>query len=335
MPSSKKPTSGKSDKKESTAAREPIPSTSTAAQEPLFPPGGDIHEHLRTVLRIPTTTDTRAPPTVLYRTAHALPTRQAAQDIPSEPHRDREISAAEAAPHLLPPSRNGIYPTTVVNDFYESISVDRTVNRLPPVPKIPIRTKDIRKVFFELSDDYKTLAMPNVIIERQPGQQNYFLELDDLLLCDYIVEFRNSNMPPLRRHYSSQMTLTDPAALAGLQHQSDIVAGYNRLKRTDYCALAQVIVHSDIAGFEYFPLQQLSMTPIKVCFEYVTLHNGLAFWSLPLSIRPTAPVVYQTANYDSSMKPLLYPQEHSVPQRFHPRKPEQKEQTSSSSGMDL
>ena len=153
--------------------------------------------------------------------------------------------------------------------------------------------------------------------------------------CDYIVEFRNSNMPPLRRHYSSQMTLTDSAALAGLQHQSDIVAGYNRLKRTDYCALAQVIVHSDIAGFEYFPLQQLSMTPIKVCFEYVTLHNGLAFWSLPLSIRPTAPVVYQTANYDSTVKPLLYPQEHSVPQRFHPRKPDQKNQTSSSSGMDL
>ena len=134
----------------------------------------------------------------------------------------------------------------VVNDFYESISVDRTVSRLPPVPKIPIRTKDIRKVFFELSDDYKTLAMPNVTIERQPRRQTYFLELDDLLLCDYIVEFRNSNMPPLRRHYSSQMTLTDSAALAGLQHQSDIVAGYNRLKRTDYCALAQVIVHSDI-----------------------------------------------------------------------------------------
>ena len=236
---------------------------------------------------------------------------------------------------MLPPSRNGIYPTMVVNEFYESISVDRTVSRLPPVPKIPIRTKDIRKVFFELSDDYKTLAMPNVTIERQPRRQTYFLELDDLLLCDYIVEFRNSNMPPLRRHYSSQMTLTDSAALAGLQHQSDIVAGYNRLKRTDYCALAQVIVQSDIAGFEYFPLQQLSMTPIKVCFEYVTLHNGLTFWSLPLSIRPTAPVVYQAANYDSSMKPLLYPQEHSVAQRFHPRKPEHKEQTSSSSGMDL
>ena len=95
MPSSKKPTSGKSDKKESTAAREPIPSTSTAAQEPLFTPGGDIHEHLRTVLRIPTTTDTRGPPTVLYRTAHAIPTRQAAQEI-TEPYRDREITAAEA-----------------------------------------------------------------------------------------------------------------------------------------------------------------------------------------------------------------------------------------------
>ena len=108
-----------------------------------------------------------------------------------------------------------------------------------------------RKVFFELSDNYKTLAMPNVIIERQPRRQNYFLELDDLLLCDYIVDFRNSNMPPLKRHYSSQMTLTDPAVLAGLQHQSDLVAGYNRLKRTDYCALAQVIVHSDIACLLY------------------------------------------------------------------------------------
>ena len=188
-----------------------------------------------TVLRIPATADTRGPPTVLYRTAHAQPTRQVAQDLPSEPR--RETSAAESAPHLLPPSRNGIYPTLVVNDFYESISVDRTVNRLPPVPKVPIRTKDIRKVFFELSDDYKTLAMPNITIKRQPRRQNYFLELDDLLVCDYIVDFRNSNMPPLKRHYSSQMTLTDPAALAELQHQSDLVAGYNRLKRTDYCCL--------------------------------------------------------------------------------------------------
>ena len=137
----------------------------------------------------------------------------------------------------------------VVNDFYESVSVDRTVIHLPPVPKVPTRTKDIRKVFFELSDDYKTLAMPNIPIERQPKRQNYFLEQDDLLLCDYVVEFRNHNMPPLKRQYSSQMTLTDPAALAGLQHQSDIVVGYNRLKRTDYCALAQVIAHSDIAGY--------------------------------------------------------------------------------------
>ena len=108
----------------------------------------------------------------------------------------------------------------------------------------------------------------------------------------------------------------------------------NRLKRTDYCALAQVIVHSDVAGYEYFPLQQLSMSPIKVCFEYVSLYNGLAFWSLPISIRPQVPVVYKAATYDAEMKPLLYPQEHSVPNRVQPRKPIVKDKDSSSS-MEL
>ena len=176
--------------------------------------------------------------------------------------------------------------------------------------------------------------MPNIPIERQPKRQTYFLERDDLLLCDYVVEFTNHNMPPLKRQYNSQMTLTNPAALAGLQHQSDITVGYNRLKRTDYCALAQVIVHSDIAGYEYFPLQQLSMCPTKICFEYVSLHNGLAFWSLPVSIRPQVPVVYEAANYDSEMKPLLYPQQHSVPNRVQPRKPITKDKDSSSS-MEL
>ena len=131
------------------------------------------------------------------------------------------------------------------------------------------------------------------------------------------------------------MTLTNPAALSGLQHQSDLVIGFNRLKRTDYCALAQVIVHSDIAGYEYFPLQQLSMSPTKVCFEYASLHNGLAFWSLPLSIRPQVPVIYKAAAYDTDLKPLLYPQEHSVPQKLQPRKPDNRDQTSSSSGIDL
>ena len=176
--------------------------------------------------------------------------------------------------------------------------------------------------------------MPNVPIQRQPRRQTYFLERDDLLLCDYMIEFRNHNMPPLRRHYNSQMTLTNPAALAGLQHQSDVAVGYNRLKRTDYCALAQVIVHSDIAGYEYFLLQQLSMSSIKVCFEYVSLYNELAFWSLPISIQPQVPVICKAADYDAEMKPLLYPQEHSVPQRFQPRKPETKSKDSSSS-MEL
>ena len=117
-----------------------------------------------------------------------------------------------------------------VNDFYESISVNPHARILPPIPKVPLRTKDIQKVFFELSDDYKTLAMPNVPIQRQPKRQTYFLERDDLLLCDYMVEFRNHTMPPLKCHYNSQMTLTNPAALSGLQHQSDVVVGYNRLK---------------------------------------------------------------------------------------------------------
>ena len=128
--------------------------------------------------------------------------------------------------------------------------------------------------------------MPNDPIQRQPKRQTYFLERDDLLLCDYVVEFWNHNMPPLKRHYNSQMTLTNPAALSGLQHQSDLVVGYNRVKKTDYCALAQVIVHSDIAGYEYFPLQQLSMSPIKVCFEYVSLHNGHGLPRLLRLLRP-------------------------------------------------
>ena len=130
------------------------------------------------------------------------------------------------------------------------------------------------------------------------------------------------------------MKLTNPAALAGIQHQSNVAVGYNRLKRTGHCALAQVIVHSDIPGYEYFPLQQLSMSSIKVCFMYVSLYNGLAFWSLAISIRPQVPVVYKAANYDAEMMPLLYPQEHSVPHRFQPCKPETKSKDSSSS-MEL
>ena len=141
-------------------------------------------------------------------------------------------------------------------------------------------------------------------------------------------------MPPLRRYYNSQMTLANPAALSGIQHQADVAVGYNRLKRTDYCALAQVIVQSDIAGYEYFPLQQLSMFPTKVCFEYVSLHNGLAFWSLPLSIRPQVPVTYTAASYDAEIRPNLYPQEHAVPYRIQPRKPIAKDKDSSSS-MEL
>ena len=120
----------------------------------------------------------------------------------------------------------------VVNDFYESITVSPNPKQLPPVPKIPMRTKDIQKVFFELSEDYKTLAMPSISIQRQPRRQNYFLQRDDLLLCDYVIEIRNHNMPPLRRYYNSQMTLANPAALAGIQHQSDVAVGYNRLKHS-------------------------------------------------------------------------------------------------------
>ena len=143
-------------------------------------------------------------------------------------------------------------------------------------------------------------------------------------------------MPPLRRYYNSQMTLANPAALSGIQHQADVTVGYNRLKRTDYCALAQVIVQSDIAGYEYFPLQQLSMFPTRVCFEYVSLHNGLAFCSLPLSKRPTVPVTYKAASYDADITPNLYPQEHPVPHRIQPRKPITKDKDKdSSSSMEL
>ena len=125
------------------------PGTS-ASSTSAFPTGSEIHEHLRQQLRIPATVDVRGPPTVLYQTAHSDPTRQAAHDITTEP--TRVHSAADLIPHLLPPSRNGIYPTMVVNDFYDSISINSSARRLPPVPKIPMKTKDIQKVFFELSD---------------------------------------------------------------------------------------------------------------------------------------------------------------------------------------
>ena len=331
MPSTKKTVTDKHGQRERQAQQDvkPIPSSSLVTT-PTATPGP--HAALRAQLHIPAGSDTRGPPAVQYQTAHTEPTWSAAQNLTSEPHRVH--SAAALVPHLLPPSRNGIYPTMLVNDFYESITVNTNSSHLPPVPKVPLRTSDIQQAFFELSADYKTLAMPSVSIQRQPRRQNYFLERDDLLMCDYMIEFRNHNMPPLLRHYNSQMTLTNPTALAGLQHQSDVAVGYNRLKRTDYCALAQVIVQSQIAGYEYFPLQQLSMCPAKICFEYVTLHNGLAFWSLPVSIRPQVPVVYEAANYDSEMKPLLYPQQHAAPNRVQPRKPVTKDKDSSSS-MEL
>ena len=296
--------------------RHPMASTSS---DMTFPRGTEDNAQLRAHLHIPATSDTRGPPQALQLTAHNEPTRDAARNIGPEP--DFIHSAATLIPHLLPPSRNGIYPTMMVNDFYESIAVSTNPRQLPPVPKVPMRTQDLRHAFFELNEDYRTLAMPSISIQRQPRRQTYFLQRDDLSLCDYIIEIRNHNMPPLRRYYNSQMTLANPAALAGIQHQSDVAVGYNRLKRTDYCALAQVIVQSDIAGYEYFPLQQLSMLATRICFEYVTLHNGLAFWSLPLSIRPTVPVAYKTATYDNTIEPKLYPQEHAVPNRVQPRKP--------------
>ena len=105
------------------------PGTS-ASSTSAFPTGSEIHEHLRQQLRIPATADVRGPPQVLYQTAHSEPTRQAAHDTTSEPTRIH--SAADLIPHLLPPSRNGIYPTMVVNDFYDSISINSSARRLPP-----------------------------------------------------------------------------------------------------------------------------------------------------------------------------------------------------------
>ena len=161
MPPTKKTIIGKSEKRESTAPQDVKPTTSISTRESVFPSGTEIHEHLRTQLRIPAKTDTRGPPTVLYRTAHAQPTRQAAQDLPSEP--SLETSAAESAPHLLPPSRNGIYPTMVVNDFYESISVNHTAHRLPPVPKVPLKTKDIRTRWLHTIQTWNLYFIPKNI----------------------------------------------------------------------------------------------------------------------------------------------------------------------------
>ena len=126
------------------------------------------------------------------------------------------------APHLMPPSKNGTYPTMLVNNLYESISVDPKARRLPPVPKVPLRTKDIRKVYIKLIDDYATLSMPNLPADRQPRRQSYFLEKDDLPLSDYVIEFRNHGMSPSKQHYNYHLTLSDPAAISGIQHQSGI-----------------------------------------------------------------------------------------------------------------
>ena len=188
MPSTKKTVTDKHNQSERQAQQHPTPSSSLVTATSATP---GPHENLRAQLNIPAHSDTRGPPAVQYQTAHREPTWSAAQCLTSEPHRVH--SAATLAPHLLPPSRNGIYPTMVVNDFYESITVNTTSTHLPPVPKVPLRTNDIQQAFFELSADYKTLAMPSVPIQRQPRRQNYFLERDDLLMCDYMIEFRNHN----------------------------------------------------------------------------------------------------------------------------------------------
>ena len=211
MPPTKKSTDEKNNQRVRGAQQEVKPTTSTSPAAP-FPPGTGDHAQLRAHLHVPAKSDTRGPPAAQYQTAHSEPTRQAAHDFGSEPNLIH--STATLIPHLLPPSRNGIYPTMVVNDFYESITVTPHSRQLPPVPKVPLRTKDLQKVFFELSDDYKTLAMPSIAIQLQPKRKKYFLERDDLLLCDYVIEIRNHNMPPLRRYYNSQMTLANPAALS-------------------------------------------------------------------------------------------------------------------------
>ena len=140
MPPTKKSTDEKNNQRVRGAQQEVKPTTSTSPAAP-FPPGTGDHAQLRAHLHVPAKSDTRGPPAAQYQTAHSEPTRQAAHDFGSEPNLIH--STATLIPHLLPPSRNGIYPTMVVNDFYESITVIPNSRQLPPVPKIPLRTKDI------------------------------------------------------------------------------------------------------------------------------------------------------------------------------------------------
>ena len=152
MPPIKKNTDDKKNMRIQGAQQQMQPIASTSS-EATYPQGTEGDAQLRAQLHIPARSDTRAPPTAQYQTAHSEPTRDAARDFGSEPNLIH--SAATLVPHLLPPSWNGIYPTMVVNDFYESITVSPNPKQLPPVPKVPMKTKDIQKAV-----SYTHLTLP-------------------------------------------------------------------------------------------------------------------------------------------------------------------------------
>ena len=120
MPPTKKNSDDKRNMKIQGAQQQmqPIASTSTEAHYAQRTEGD---AQLQAQLHIPSRSDIRGPPAPQYQTAHSEPTWDAARDFGPEPYIIH--SAATLVPHLLPPSRNGIYPTMVVNDFYESITV--------------------------------------------------------------------------------------------------------------------------------------------------------------------------------------------------------------------
>ena len=134
----------------------------------------------------------------------------------------------------------------------------------------------------------------------------YFLERDDFTLKDYTVEFRHKCAPVIR-NYNSSLTLDNPSATEGLQHQSDIIICYNRMRRTDYTGLAQVLIHSEWSGYEFLPLIQLPMQPCKIRFEYVKRPSGAEYWALPINIQPNIPTSFEVAQYDNNIVPMQLP----------------------------
>ena len=221
-------------------------------------------------------------------------------------HPTRRPSAANLCPNIVPSVKNSPYASVQLADFYDSVLVSSTSPRTPPNPVIPKHTRDLEAATAELREPLRSLAFPNLPGASQPVRKCYFLERDDFTLRDYTVEFRHKCAPVIR-NYNSSLTLDNPSATEGLQHQADIIICYNRMRRTDYTGLAQVLIHSEWSGYEFLPLIQLPMQPCKIRFEYVKRPSGAEYWALPINVQPTIPTSFEVAQYDNNIVPMQLP----------------------------